>query len=64
MIGSRSLTEKECLEKIIYIVFYEIYCFLFYSYFQDVSYSGTLGYTNPEMEVEDPATRSAHGNPE
>ncbi|KAK3528059.1 hypothetical protein QTP86_020223 [Hemibagrus guttatus] len=31
---------------------------------KDVSYSGTLGYTNPEMEVEDPATRSAHGNPE
>ncbi|XP_017314704.1 palmitoyltransferase ZDHHC1 [Ictalurus punctatus] len=31
---------------------------------KDVSYSGTLGYTNPEMEVEDPATRSSHGNPE
>ncbi|XP_060767741.1 palmitoyltransferase ZDHHC1 [Neoarius graeffei] len=31
---------------------------------KDVSYSGTLGYTNPEMEVEDPGTRSSHGNPE
>ncbi|XP_031425070.1 palmitoyltransferase ZDHHC1 isoform X2 [Clupea harengus] len=26
---------------------------------KDVSYSGTLGYTNPEMDVEDPATMSS-----
>ncbi|XP_070985735.1 palmitoyltransferase ZDHHC1-like [Oncorhynchus clarkii lewisi] len=26
---------------------------------KDVSYSGTLGYTNPEMEVEDPTTMAA-----
>ncbi|XP_026992895.2 palmitoyltransferase ZDHHC1 isoform X1 [Tachysurus fulvidraco] len=31
---------------------------------KDASYSGTLGYTNPELEAEDPATRNAHGNPE
>uniref|UniRef100_A0A3B4C9S3 Palmitoyltransferase n=1 Tax=Pygocentrus nattereri TaxID=42514 RepID=A0A3B4C9S3_PYGNA len=28
---------------------------------KDVSYSGTLGYTNPEMEVEDPTTMSSRG---
>ncbi|XP_035251643.1 palmitoyltransferase ZDHHC1 isoform X1 [Anguilla anguilla] len=31
---------------------------------KDVSYSGTLGYTNPEMEVEDPSTMAARGGPE
>ncbi|XP_046696585.1 palmitoyltransferase ZDHHC1 isoform X1 [Silurus meridionalis] len=29
---------------------------------KDAGYSGTLGFTNPEMEVEDPAIRSSHGN--
>ncbi|TSP90515.1 putative palmitoyltransferase ZDHHC1 [Bagarius yarrelli] len=29
---------------------------------KDVSYAGTLGYTNPEVEVEDPNPRRAHGN--
>lgn len=31
---------------------------------KDVSYSGTLGYTNPEMEVEDPNNMSSRGGPE
>lgn len=31
---------------------------------QDVGFSGTLGYTNPEMDVEDPTTLAAWGGPE
>ncbi|XP_072527784.1 palmitoyltransferase ZDHHC1 [Salminus brasiliensis] len=31
---------------------------------KDVSYSGPLGYTNPEMEVEDPNHMSSRGGPE
>ncbi|XP_067104775.1 palmitoyltransferase ZDHHC1 isoform X2 [Osmerus mordax] len=31
---------------------------------KDVSYSGTLGYTNPEVEVEDPTIMGARGGPE
>ncbi|KAJ8343348.1 hypothetical protein SKAU_G00306770 [Synaphobranchus kaupii] len=35
------------------------------SLIKDVSYSGTLGYTNPEMDVEDPATTmTPRGGPE
>ncbi|XP_030622405.1 palmitoyltransferase ZDHHC1 [Chanos chanos] len=31
---------------------------------KEVNYSGTLGYTNPEMDVEDPTTMSSRGAPE
>uniref|UniRef100_A0A667Y4T0 Palmitoyltransferase n=1 Tax=Myripristis murdjan TaxID=586833 RepID=A0A667Y4T0_9TELE len=31
---------------------------------KDVGFSGTLGYTNPEMDVEDPTTLAAWGGPE
>ncbi|KAJ8407892.1 hypothetical protein AAFF_G00269360 [Aldrovandia affinis] len=34
------------------------------SLIKDVSYSGTLGYTNPEMDVEDSTTMAAQGGPE
>ncbi|XP_035000170.1 palmitoyltransferase ZDHHC1 isoform X2 [Hippoglossus stenolepis] len=31
---------------------------------RDVNYSGTLGYTNPQLDVEEPTTVSARGEPE